>query len=108
MSSGDARARLSAILDEIEELAADFDEAAIDAEIPQTIRIEAVDELMGTVFDVREQIGDDMPDGKWIVAANPPKTLEEVFAARWNRQEARSILANEIQLTSWTAERGIA
>jgi hypothetical protein len=75
-----ALARLSEILGDIDELVCEFDDLYGQAGIRGAIGNEVYEFLTDAVCDARSMIGDDMPDGEWLVAVRNPSTRAEYYA----------------------------
>jgi hypothetical protein len=75
-----ARRRLSEILEEYEKLSIEFDELAAAAGIDPSIAEEILMGMTNEYCDARHMIGDDMPDGKWLVAVHKPMTRAQYYA----------------------------
>jgi hypothetical protein len=84
-----ARLRIAEIFDELEKLTVEFGDLYEQAGIPSVVGNEVNDQLIETIVDMRNMLGDEIDDGEWIVAENAPKTLEELHAERWERIQGR-------------------
>ena len=87
------RARISLILEQIDELIGQIDASPARLELGQ-VGIDVVMTLMGTLGDCREIIGDEFVDvagiAVWHVAARRPMTVEQLDAEMQRRGVRRA------------------